>query len=101
MTAPGNGGRLARQRRAENFGRTTLAASFVQALRHTRTSRAAAARMLGVTTRTIRRWLKLETPVVSELVLNVPKLAEPFASCLSVSAKKRSRAERNRGAGHE
>jgi hypothetical protein len=93
MTAR-NGRQRARERRAEKFGRKSLSLSFVQALRHTRTSRVTAAKLLGVTTRTIRRWLNLETPVAAELVLEEPRFAAQFASCLSVSAKKRERAER-------
>lgn len=90
-----DGGELANKRRSENFGRKSLSAAFVQALRQTRTSRAAAARMLGVTDRTLRRWLRLETPIAVELIADVPRLATAFARCLALSIRRRVRLERN------
>lgn len=89
-----NGNGHARKRRSEQFGRTSLTASLVQAMRATGTRPSRAAKLLGVTDRTLRRWLKLETAVESELVLNAPRLAKTFARCLSVTATKRERAEK-------
>lgn len=96
MAVNGSGKRLARERRAENFGKKTSCLAFVQAMRHADVKPSRVAIWLGVSTNTIKSWLALKTSVATALVLDEPRLAEEYASCLSVSAKKRARAEKGR-----
>lgn len=92
--ARSNGTRARYGRRPEDFGRTSLCGAFVHALRQTRTTQASAARMMGVTALTVRRWLKGESAITAELVANAPRLAAPFARCFAVAMRKQERAER-------
>lgn len=89
-----NGRRAADVRRAANFGRTSLSDALRYALRQARMTRAAAARALGITARTLLRWIKCETPIVVELILDEPRLCDFFLRCLSVAVRKRALAER-------
>lgn len=84
-------------RRPAKFGRTSLYDALVQALRQTRTTRAAASRLIGVTPLTIRRWLKQESAITVELIANTPKIAAIFARCFAIAMRKQERAERGNG----
>lgn len=95
MAGQGNGRRLARERRAENFGRTTLSASLVQAIGALRPSRVA--RWLGMSDRALRRWRGGNVKITGvEDIINEPELALTFARCLQTHVLKRMRLERRK-----
>ena len=62
--------------------RQYIATAFVQCLSETRCSQEAAARVLGVTRRTVGAWARCESPIAVERLLAAPRLAKSFRQAL-------------------
>jgi DNA-binding transcriptional regulator YdaS (Cro superfamily) len=62
--------------------RSLLSGIFVQVIGAT--SQAEAARRIGVTEKTVRRWIKLRTPLDIELVLAAPRIGRRFRELLCI-----------------
>jgi len=58
--------------------RQSIATSFVQCLTATGTSQSVAARVMGLTKRTVGSWARAERPIMVERVLAAPRLASAF-----------------------
>lgn len=78
-------------RRTREKARTLLCAAFVHALRESAFTQARAARSLGVQPYTLRRWLKRQTSLNVEAVLQSVKLSAPFVRCLAALERKSRR----------
>jgi hypothetical protein len=68
-----------------------LSAAFVHALTAVQASQGMAARWLGVTTRTVGRWSRAESPIDVEALACSKKLWPHFFRCLLVLERKARR----------
>lgn len=96
MTGKTNARALARERRAENFGRKVISDALVQAMGSAGAKPARAARLIGNTSRNLLDWRTGKGPALVETILNVPEFDLAFARCLQTHILKRRRAERGR-----
>lgn len=64
--------------------RQTIASAFAQCLSEVNASHDTAARMLGITKRTVGAWVRCESPISVERVLASPQLTSAFRQALCV-----------------